>query len=188
MPCCYDSSAELRRQRMLDVINRSHHLPRNLLQPRNLRHDRSRFLFERPVHRLIVRLWHFAGLIFEIQISQVVVDRFLALAEIAEPRFFFSCIDLAGKEKNIVETCDRKGGTDVENHRSVSLRAFWRSASNSLPCGIMIPSASAGVGRFFHERTTKMTKVMPRPSATKGMIQATRLKPLAVGAAITVGP
>jgi hypothetical protein len=74
-----------------------------LLQPRDFRHDRSRLFFERSAHGLIVRVWHFAGLVFEIQIAQVLVDRFLALAEIAEARFFFSGVDFAGEEENVVE-------------------------------------------------------------------------------------
>src|SRR5208283_2932839 len=156
----------------------SNHQPRRLLQSRNLRHDRGRFLFERRAHRLIVRVRHFAGLVFEIQVAQILVDRSLALAEIAEPRLFFSSVDFAGKEKNVIETGERNHAADEGNHRSVSLRAFCRNSSSSLPCGMMMPSASAGSGRFFHERTIWTAKAMPRPNTKKGMIQATRLKPV----------
>ena len=82
-------------------------LPGGLFQARDLRHDRGRFFFERRAHGLIVRVRNLAGLVFEIQIAQVLVDRFLALAEIAEPRLFFSGVDFAGKEENVIETGER---------------------------------------------------------------------------------
>src|SRR5258707_6291308 len=84
----------------------------------------------------------------------------------------------------------RDGGAMPDRHKSVSFRALRRnsSRSSSLPRGMVMPSARAGVGRFFHERTTYTTKEMPNASAAKGMIQATRLKPVGVGAGITVGP
>src|ERR1035437_547507 len=95
---------------MVDDNKRSHHLPCSLFEPRDFGHDRSRFLFERGAHGLIVYVGHLAGLVFEIQIAQVLVDRFLALAEIAEPRLFFSGIDFAGKEENVIES---GGGYDT---------------------------------------------------------------------------
>ena len=68
--------------------------------------------------RLIVRVRHLACLVFEIQIAQVFVDRFLALAEIAEPRLFFSGVDFAGKKENVIERGERNNGADENNHGS----------------------------------------------------------------------
>lgn len=83
----------------LSCITGLHHLSGRLLQPRDFRHDRGGFFFERGAHRLIVRIGNLAGFVFEIQVAQVFVDGFLALAEIAETRFFFSGVDFAGKKK-----------------------------------------------------------------------------------------
>ena len=51
-----------------------------------------------------------------------------------------------------------------------------------------MPSASAGAGRFFQARTMNTTDANPAISATKGMIHATRPKPVVLGAATTVVP
>src|SRR5437879_4389452 len=73
------------------------------------------------MHGLVVRVRHFPGLVFEIQIAQVLVDRFLALAEIAEPRFFFSGVDFAGIEENIVKSGGGDDGANKRDHRVISL-------------------------------------------------------------------
>src|SRR5450631_2782205 len=132
------------------AMRRLRHLPRNLLQSRDLRHDRSRFLFERGAHGLIVYVWHLACFVLEIQIAQVLVDRFLALAEIAEPGFFFSGIDFAGKEENVIKSGGCHDGADEENHRSVSLsltslpdRGFSRTRVSALH-GIVIGRSPCG--------------------------------------------
>src|SRR5258707_1337087 len=65
---------------------------------------------------------YLAGLVFEIQIAQVLVDRFLALAEIAEARLFFSGVNFAGKEENVVESGGGDDGADERDHRAVSFR------------------------------------------------------------------
>src|SRR5260370_11777996 len=95
--------------------------PCSLLQPRDLRHDCSRFLFERGAHGLIVGVRHLAGLVFEIQIAQVLVDRFLALAETAKPRFFSSGIDFAGIEENVIKSGGGHDRADEKGHRVLSL-------------------------------------------------------------------
>src|SRR5208282_2248940 len=139
---------------LADEKGRLNNLAGSLLQPRDLGHDRRCLFFERRAHGLIVDVRHLAGFVFEIQIAQVLVDRFLALAEIAEPRLLFSGVDFARKKENVIETGERNGATDESNHKSVSLRALRRNSSSSLPRGMVMPSARAGSGRFFHERTT----------------------------------
>src|SRR5208337_2056826 len=91
-------------------------MPTRLLQPRDLRHDRSGFLFERRAHGLIVRVRHLARFVFEIQVAQILVSRFLALAEIAEARLFFSGVDFAGKKENVIETGEGENGADKKDH------------------------------------------------------------------------
>src|SRR5580658_1398487 len=118
---------------------RLHHLPRGRLQPCDLGHDRSRFLFERCAHRLIIHGRDLAGLVFEIQVAQVLVDRFLACAEIAEARHLFSGIDLAGKEKNVVETCEGENGADEKGHWQVSSRRTSLSGRGFSRTGVSAP-------------------------------------------------
>src|SRR5258708_29490890 len=156
--CCFEVPIPLY-VRITVETQRLHQPPCSLLQSRNLCHDRGCFLFERGAHGLIVRVRHLAGFVFEIQIAQVLVDRFLALAKIAEPRFFFSGVDFAGKEENVVESGGGDDGADERDHRVISLgqtssldRSFSRTRvsaphlplflrlivigrSLSLPCG-----------------------------------------------------
>src|SRR5437660_6530949 len=73
------------------------------------------------MHGLVVRVRHFPGLVFEIQIAQVLVDRFLALAEIAEPRLFFSGVNFSGEEENIVKSGGGDNGANERDHRVISL-------------------------------------------------------------------
>src|ERR1700730_8213006 len=106
---------------MLDASNGLRHLPGSLLEPRDLGHYRSRFLFERGAHGLVVTVRHLAGFVFEIQIAQVLVDVFLALAEIAEPRLFFSGVNFAGIEENVIKSGGGHDGADEKGHRVISL-------------------------------------------------------------------
>src|SRR6202023_1633260 len=53
--------------------------------------------------------------------AAVLVDRFLALAEIAEPRFFFSGVDFAGIEENVIKSGGGHDGADEKGHRVISL-------------------------------------------------------------------
>src|SRR5208282_1429234 len=88
----------------------------HLLQPRDLGHDCGGFFFERGAHGLIVRVRNLAGFVFEIQIAQVFVDGFLALAEVAEAGFFLSGIDFAGEEENVVERREQENGAEKNSH------------------------------------------------------------------------
>src|SRR4029077_10311508 len=109
-------------------------------------------------------------------------------AEIGSASFLWTKVELAGKIENVHQRQQGDGGTDEERHNSVSLLAWLRNCASSAPRTGRRPSASAGAGRFLHERTTKTTVIRPNAIATKGTIHAVRLKPVMVGSARTVGP
>src|SRR5271157_1310310 len=174
-----------------------------LLDRINLRQDSRRFVFQRPALALIILLAQLAGLVFEAEIAQIFVGRLLALEEIGEARLFFAGLDLARLIENVNEQTRREQRASEEHERgllsgnckckkrihqnSVSCLAFLRSssssASSSLGCGTGCASA-----RDFHRRTCHTVSASAAAKTANGMIQATRLKPVVVGAASTVLP
>src|ERR1700675_134338 len=50
----------------------------------------------------------------------------------AEPRFFFSGIDFAGIEENVVESCVGDDGADEKDHRVISLLKIVSSVSGGM--------------------------------------------------------
>src|ERR1039458_5966761 len=104
-------------------IRRLHHLPDGgLLQPCDLGHDGGGFFFEGGAHGLVIGIGDLAGFVFEIQVAQVLIDGFFALAEIAEARFFFSGVNFTGEKEDVVEGGEGEDGADEDDHTVLSSR------------------------------------------------------------------
>src|SRR5580658_10430694 len=161
---------------------------RGIFQAGNLGQDGSCLVLEGRLQRLIVYIGHLARSVFEVEIAQVFVDGIFAFAQIAGTGFLRTKKESSGQVEDIKERGGQHQSADEQNHRSVSLRAWSRNCSSSAPRRGRRPSARAGAGRFFQARITSTTSPKPKNSAANGMIYAARSKPLAVGAARTVGP
>src|ERR1019366_7700374 len=151
----------------------------------------------------IILLAQFAGLGFEVEVAQIFVGGLFTFQQISQARFFLRVFDLAGLVKNIDEE-ERREQRASEEHEceflsgycecdkrihqnSVSLRAFLRSSSSS---GSLSWAGATGcaTARDFPRRTSQTVSTSAAAENANGMIHATRLNPVVVGADNTVLP
>src|SRR5947209_10574318 len=119
-------------------------------QSRYFRQNGSGFFFERIFHGVIIVLRNFSRLGFEIQVTQVFVNRFLTFPQISDASLLRACNNNLRHMKNVVKCCSRNREADQRNrnHRSVSLRAWSRKRSSSFPRAGSGAFAATGKGRF----------------------------------------
>src|SRR6266700_4991164 len=97
-------------------------------------------------------------------------------------------MQLSGQIEDVKQGARRDQSANKDDHTSVSFRACSRYCSNSAFPARPTPPAAMTWGRVLQVRTISTTVVRPSTSTRYGITQATRLKPVVVGAIKTVGP
>src|SRR6202011_1866989 len=107
-----------------------------------------------------------------------------------EPGLLRAQVQSSWKIEDIEQNAEHHhgAGESCNRHICVSFLACVRKCSSSAPLTGRTPPGAASAGLFLHARTIKMVVSKPKTRARNGMIHATRLKPVPVGAASTVGP
>jgi len=87
--------------------------------------DPRRFFLERSLQRLKIRVRKLSCLLFEVQIAQVLIDRFLALLQICQPGLLRTQVQSSGKIEDVEEHTERHhgAGESCDGHISVSFLA-----------------------------------------------------------------
>ena len=73
---------------------------------------------------MVIRVGKLSGLVFEIQVAEIVVNRLLALTQVGQSSLHWASVDLAGNVKGVEQRAYSHERTDEEHgHSSVSLSA-----------------------------------------------------------------
>src|ERR1051326_3991077 len=156
--------------------------------------DGDGFVFQRGVHRVVIGVGHLAGLVIEVEVAQVFVDDFIALAQVLQAALVAADGIVVAQIKNVNANGGGQAHADGDSqrviHTSVSSRACRRSASMSAPRSSAAATATLAdsSGCPFHLRMNTTANHVASSRVANGMIHATRLKPCVVGAFSTVAP
>src|SRR6266850_7904329 len=96
-------------------------------QLRDLSQHSSGFRLKRAARGVKILLGEFSCLVFEVQVAQILVDHFLALAQIDHAGLLRRGLHLIARKKDIREqSTSQRDACEGDHHSSVSLRACSR--------------------------------------------------------------
>src|SRR5262249_50734885 len=149
--------------------------------------------FHALAHSFVVCLSELAGLVFEVEVAQVIVDNVLALVEVGEPCLVHAGLEVAAGHEDKDQGAGGKRAAEQLNrdlkslrtHISVSWRARARRASR---CGSSGAGAAACECRSRHRRIKNAATSSPVNKIAKGMIHASSSNPRVPGSTTAVTP